>query len=1267
MHDLLETLKNSVDFLFVQEAPYHFVRRVPSTVSELGDELIGPVIHRNWQCIDKRSLHPDSQVAIYVNARFTTEFQLFPVLDPSTDPNVLVLCVRHNLVKSNYFHLVNVYNRPGSRHSAIESLLRIAPSLPNLAVIQGDFNLHSPLWDPGVSSTSSLGERLFNTLSDLQLNLANDDGDATWTNRHGATSVIDLLFYHDILARVSPQTLVDLEGRGRSDHAILFLSFDRQSPHWGRPYIARDSEEEASYLHDLAHAIVSNCHLDPDTASDNILTAAMTAWRTYSKRPKIDSNPNTWWTDECQLAKDKYLLCRSRSNLAAYNAATKAARQAHFMHKIDLMTENNAPWEGVRWTKHRPPPKYSTILDNGKPIADMPSLFRLMHAHFSSAINNSVNEVFLSSIAQQPVRDWPLISVAEIKDMLRLTSNCSAPGPDYVTWHHIKAIFDMENVGEAICLLFNNICITRSWPRWFKESISVIIPKPKKPDYTLPKAYRPIALLNTLGKLLTKVIANRLQHDAAAFSLLHEGQCGGVQKHTTIDAGLALADFINTNRERGWHVSACAIDVAQFFPSLNHHAVAIVFTKLGFAPVLVELLRSYFQDRTTVYRWDTALSEPYDFSMGTPQGDCLSPIVSALYLSVAIKAVFPHVFPPSPVRSLFFVDDSVLYTASESLARNVRVLSSTLTQLLTTLGHLGLQIEPSKTELIHFFAFQLSSSTRTLARLHQPPLTFRWNDSEFVIKPAEVWRYLGFFFTPSLDWTHHIQFYTNKAFSSVRACAMLGNSIRGIGPKQRSLAYQGCALPILTYGSALWYAPQGVGVSRHIRRMDRVHSFALNWITGTFRTTPLGARGVIAGIPPLRIVLDLRLHGLKARLTTLGDYHIVHSSRSQRWINPKISSIRPRARPRHLPSDNPLTRLTTDEVREQFMPFHDTSRPGSRLQDVFADRIIIDAYSPKKGSSLFKTWLRDLTVSISALHSSDRHVLYTDGAYWNKSARGAHSFTAFQGGTWQDFYGWCPAGSSFDSEIVAIETAIQWACVRRLNNPIFFIDNKAALTTFLDTRVRGSQTSCIRISQILHDYLASCDSTIEFRYCPSHSGIEGNERADRLTKQGAAIAPLSPPRILLSNFINDFAKRMTLHWRILFTSQRFKGHQWLPIRHKKKVLKPTIRNKATTNFFYNIAGNDIGMLSRMARALTNHAPTGEYRMKFHQGLNPHCPTCPHHVQSRTHILFSCPRYFPLHSSLTNWSHDKSNSKSWKTFFSRNPSAFTFGDLPDDVH
>ena len=599
-------------------------------------------------------------------------------------------------MRSNFFNLINVYNWPNTRHSAIDSLLRITPTIPNISVIQGDFNLRSPLWDPNVTTSSGLSERLFTSFSDLELKLTNDDGDPTWTNGRGSISVIDLVFCNDALARESPQVIIDLDGRGRSDHASIFLAFGRQSPHWGKPYIARDSEEEASFLSDVSNSFIINANLPPENACANIAQAIELSWVANSKLPRTDANPTSWWNDDCQSAKDHYILRRTRDNLRAYNAATKRARQEFFMHKIELMTNNNTPWEGVRWTRPRPPPKFSTITNNGSPIPDVSTLFDVMHDHFSSAERRNTSDQFLDSIPQLETRSWPRISCKEISDMLTLTSNASAPGPDNFTWHHIKQIIGMDGVLKAFCTLFNNICSSGVWPKWLSESMSVIIPKPKKVDYTVPKAYRPIALLNTVGKLLTKVIAHRMQHDAAAFSLLHEGQCGGVQKHTTIDAGLVLLDFINTNRERGWHVSICAIDIAQFFPSLNHHAAKLILSRLGFSEILVNLIGSYFTGRTTTYRWDSATSKPYNFNMGTPQGDCLSPILSALYLSVAIKHIFPHSSPPRSTRCLFFVDDGTLYTASPSLNTNVRVLSSSLLQLLMTLDAIGLAIEASK-------------------------------------------------------------------------------------------------------------------------------------------------------------------------------------------------------------------------------------------------------------------------------------------------------------------------------------------------------------------------------------------------------------------------------------------------------------------------------------------------------------------------------------------------------------------------------------------
>jgi hypothetical protein len=44
--------------------------------------------------------------------------------------------------------------------------------------------------------------------------------------------------------------------------------------------------------------------------------------------------------------------------------------------------------------------------------------------------------------------------------------------------------------------------------------------KPNKADYTIPKAYRPISLLSTLGKILELVVARQISYSAESPDLL---------------------------------------------------------------------------------------------------------------------------------------------------------------------------------------------------------------------------------------------------------------------------------------------------------------------------------------------------------------------------------------------------------------------------------------------------------------------------------------------------------------------------------------------------------------------------------------------------------------------------------------------------------------------------------------------------------------------------------------------------------------------------
>jgi hypothetical protein len=84
----------------------------------------------------------------------------------------------------------------------------------------------------------------------------------------------------------------------------------------------------------------------------------------------------------------------------------------------------------------------------------------------------------------------------------------------------------------------------------------------------------------------------------------------------------------------------------------------------------------------------------------------------------------------------------------------------------------------------------------------------------------------------------------------VRSMGMLGNSTRGLLPMQKRLLYRSCVVPVMTYGLCLWYF-KGAHVKGTIKALAQVQSMALHWISGCFRTTPIGGMESLMGLLPM--------------------------------------------------------------------------------------------------------------------------------------------------------------------------------------------------------------------------------------------------------------------------------------------------------------------------------------------------------------------------------------------------------------------------------
>jgi len=74
--------------------------------------------------------------------------------------------------------------------------------------------------------------------------------------------------------------------------------------------------------------------------------------------------------------------------------------------------------------------------------------------------------------------------------------------------------------------------------------MTIVILKPHKELYDFSKSFRPIVLLNTLGKLIEKVISECLQFHVISNNFIYQSQLGSLKQRLTTDAETAFTHFI---------------------------------------------------------------------------------------------------------------------------------------------------------------------------------------------------------------------------------------------------------------------------------------------------------------------------------------------------------------------------------------------------------------------------------------------------------------------------------------------------------------------------------------------------------------------------------------------------------------------------------------------------------------------------------------------------------------------------------------------------
>jgi hypothetical protein len=445
-----------------------------------------------------------------------------------------------------------------------------------------------------------------------------------------------------------------------------------------------------------------------------------------------------FWSDEALRAANKHLK--------------KVVREAKRQWADEYITTANV-WEVAAWRHGRRSSHIPALRNhNNALVYEHEELASLLSERFFAEEAEPVPLHFPDNPAPQLARLFKLFTETELDALLRQTSNKSAPGTSGIGWHLLKR--GWAAVKDHLTSIYNACFLLGHHLAWWREAKVVVIPKPDKPDYSLPKAHHPISLLETMSKLLEKAVAKRMQHDIVKHELIQANQFGGRAHSLCLDAGLALIHDVQEAHRRGLKCGILLFDVRGFFDNVNHGRMMAILENLGYAPELVRWSKAFLKDRKVRLSFNNVIAEERGQPIGVPQGSPLSPVYSITYTSSLLAMM--KGWNNSSLG--MYVDDGILFACAEDWGDMSRVLTARYSVCKEWLRRSGLAIEPDKTELPFFQKPYERNAIPAPTRLILPDPSAQ---SYYVVLPVENLCYLGFFINRRLKWEHHIRIMCN--------------------------------------------------------------------------------------------------------------------------------------------------------------------------------------------------------------------------------------------------------------------------------------------------------------------------------------------------------------------------------------------------------------------------------------------------------------------------------------------------------------------------
>ena len=556
---------------------------------------------------------------------------------------------------------------------------------------------------------------------------------------------------------------------------------------------------------------------------------------------KRKSNSNPWFDNTCKVAKQNfnrakhnYSRCKSdanRINLTHRRSKlNKAKRRAKAIHKFEegerikkLATSNTKQfWKEIKKITKRKSKSAENLSVN--------DLFTHFSNVFETQETNATRTHFDTNI-QNEILDCPF-SIEELKSVISSLKSDKSPGLDGLSTEIFKCSFHI--LEPVLIKLFNIIFFSGKYPDQWSEG--VITPIHKKDSLEDPNNYRGIMLINTLSKIYSHLLNNRLLKWAAQFNKISDCQFGFQPKKSTIDCIFIFHAIISKILNRGEKLYCCFVDYQKAFDLVNRGFLWQKLIHNGCSNIMLNALQSMYKNVKACVRYKNRCSNFLEINSGVKQGDPLSPVLFVLFINDIIESISNGNADALPINDinlfmLLYADDAVLFSTS---AEKLQIMVNKLNDYSSIRN---LKVNTNKTKIMIF-----EKGRKTNVNIYY---------NGILLEIVDNFKYLGTMFYKNGCWNR-----TQKTLAEYGSFAMhnLNRLFQNItlSDNEKFKLFDCLVGPVLSYACEIW----GFNGAPDV---ERIHTRFCRNLLGVKKSTNLAALYCELGRKPLLAFRKIRI------------------------------------------------------------------------------------------------------------------------------------------------------------------------------------------------------------------------------------------------------------------------------------------------------------------------------------------------------------------------------------------------------------------------